>query len=98
MAKKHALKQCSDELSVIIGELEPPFLAKLDAIDARLNELSGLSDENLWARKAEVDAVQKLIDDANKEPLSVLQKYQDRLKDQQVRLDALKQALAKNWR
>ena len=93
--KALSLKQCSDELSAIIGELEPPFLAKLDAIDARLNELSGLSDENLWARKAEVDAVQKLIDDANKEPLSVLQKYQDRLKDQQVRLDVLKQALAK---
>ena len=51
-AKTQALKQCSDELSAINGQLEPPFLAKLDAIDARLNELSRLSNQDLWARRA----------------------------------------------
>jgi nucleoid-associated protein YgaU len=92
-AKTQALKQCSDELSAIIGQLEPPFLAKLDAIDARLNELSRLSNQDLWARRAELDSVQKWINVAGKDPLSVIQKYQDRLKDQQSRLDGLKKTL-----
>ncbi len=91
--KAQALKQCSDELSAMQGQLEAPFLAKLDEIDARLNELSKLSNEDLWARKAELDTVQKWINAAQKDPLSVIQKYQDRLKDQQNRLDALRQAL-----
>jgi nucleoid-associated protein YgaU len=92
--KTQALNQCHDELSAVQGELEAPFLAKLDAIDARLNELSALSNEDLWARKAELDTVQKWIKAAQKDPLSVIQKYQNRLNDQQSRLDALKQKLA----
>ena len=38
--KVQALKQCSDELAAMQGQQEAPFVAKLDAIDARLNELS----------------------------------------------------------
>jgi nucleoid-associated protein YgaU len=91
--KAQALTQCSSELSSMQGQLEAPFLAKLDAIDARLNDLSKLSNEDLWARKAELDTVQKWINAAQKDPLSVVQKNQDRLKDQQGRLDALRQAL-----
>jgi len=91
--KAQALKQCSDELSSIQGQLEAPYLSKLDAIDAKLNELSKLSNEDLWARKAELDTVQKWINAAQKDPLSVIQKNQDRLKEQQAKLDALRQAL-----
>lgn len=91
--KAQALKLCSDDLSSMQGQLEAPFLAKLDAIDARLDELSKLSNEDLWARKAELDSVQKWINVAQKDPLSVIQKHQDRLKNQQSRLDALRQAL-----
>jgi nucleoid-associated protein YgaU len=91
--KVQALKQCSDELAGIQGQLEPPFLQKLDAIDARLNDLSKLSNQDLWARRAELDTVQKWINIAGKEPLSVIKKYQDRLADQQSRLDALKKTL-----
>jgi nucleoid-associated protein YgaU len=91
--KTAALKQCSDELAAIQGQQEAPFVAKLDAIDARLNELSGLSNPDLWARRAELDSVQKWINVASKDPLSVVQKYQDRLKDQQSRLDTLKKTL-----
>jgi nucleoid-associated protein YgaU len=94
--KAQALKQCSDELAAIQGQLEAPFLAKLDAIDARLNDLSQLSNEDLWARKAELDTVQKWINIAGKDPMSVVQKYQDRLKDQQNRLDALRQKLGQS--
>jgi nucleoid-associated protein YgaU len=91
--KALALKQCSDELSTIQGQQEAPFVAKLDAIDTRLNELSGLSNLDLWTRRAELDSVQKWIDIAGKDPVSVIQKYQDRLKDQQSRLDGLRKTL-----
>ena len=37
-AKTQALKQCQDEMAAIQGQQEAPFLAKLDAIEARLNE------------------------------------------------------------
>jgi nucleoid-associated protein YgaU len=91
--KALALKQCSDQLAAMQGQQEAPFVAKLDAIDARLNELSKLSNQDLWARRAELDSVQNWINIAGKDPLSVIQKYQDRLKDQQSRLDGLKKTL-----
>jgi nucleoid-associated protein YgaU len=92
--KIQAIKQCQDDLTALQGQQEAPFVAMLDAIDARLNELSRLSNQDLWARKAEVDSVQNWINIAQKNPISVIQKYQDRLKDQQIRLDALKKTLA----
>jgi nucleoid-associated protein YgaU len=92
--KAQALKQCQDALVTLHGTQEAPLVAKLDAIDARLNELSRLSNQDLWARKAELDSVQNWINDAQKNPSSAIQKYQDRLKDQQSRLDALKKTLA----
>ncbi len=91
--KALALKQCQDELTGIQGQYEAPFLAKLDKIDARLKELSGLSNQDLWARRAELDSVQKWINDAKADPLSVIQKYQDRISGQQAQLDALKKTL-----
>jgi cell division protein FtsL len=90
--KTQALKQCQEDLTS--GQQEAPFVANLDAIDARLNELSRLSNQDLLARKAEVDSVQNWINEAEKNPLSAIQKYQDRIKDQQNRLDALKKTIA----
>ena len=92
--KAQALKQCQSDISALHGQEEAPFLAKLDAIDARLTELSRLSNQELWTRKAELDTVQSWIDNAQKDPISALEKYQNRIKDQQVRLDALKKTLA----
>ena len=92
--KAQALKQCQDALVSLQGEQEAPLLAKLDAIDARLNELSRLSNQDLWARKAELDTVQSWINEAGKNPMSAIQKYQERLQGQQNRLDALKKTLA----
>jgi iron-sulfur cluster repair protein YtfE (RIC family) len=92
--KAQALKQCQDALVTLQGEQEAPLMAKEDAIDARLNELSRLSNQDLWARKAELDSLQNWINEALKNPISSIQKYQDRLKAQQSRLDALKKTLA----
>ncbi len=92
--KAQALKQCQDALASLQGNQVAPLVAKEDAIDARLNELSRLSNQDLWARKAELDSVQNWINEALKDPVSAIQKYQERLKDQQSRLDALKKTLA----
>ena len=91
--KAAALKTCQDELAAMVGAEEAPYAASLDKIDARLNELSRLSNQDLYARRGEVDSVQKWIDAAKQQRLSVLPKYADRLKDQQSRVDALKRTL-----
>jgi nucleoid-associated protein YgaU len=77
----------------MIGAEEAPYASSLDKIDAQLNELSRLSNQDLFARRAELDAVQKAIDEAKANRLAALPKYANRLNDQQSRLDALKRTL-----
>jgi nucleoid-associated protein YgaU len=91
--KAQALKQAQDEITALNGQQETPFVTKLDAIDERLNELSKLSNQDLWARKAELDTMPNWINNANEDPISAMQKYQDKLKEQQARLDALKKTM-----
>ena len=91
--KAAAVKTCQDELAALIGAEDAPYAANLDKIDSQLNELSRLSNQDLFARRAELDAIQKMIDDAKANRLSALPKYADRVKDQQSRLDALKRTL-----
>jgi hypothetical protein len=91
--KAAAVKNCSDELASLIGQQEAPFNAHLDKIDNLLNDLSRLSNQELWARKAEVDTAQNWIDAARKNPMSALSKYADRIRDQQAKVDALKRTI-----
>lgn len=91
--KLAALKLCQDELAALVGKEDAPFVAILDKIDAKLNELSRLSNQDLWARRSEVDEVQNWLNDAKKNALSVLPKYSGRISDQQSRIDALKRTL-----
>lgn len=94
--KAEALKKCNDDLMALVGAnvaAERAFAGKLDEIDAKINELSKLSDQDLWARKGEIDDVQKMLDDVKKDKLSALPKYFDRIKEEQTRLDALRKTL-----
>jgi nucleoid-associated protein YgaU len=94
--KAAALKKCNEEISALVGatpESERAFAAMLDQIDSKINELARLSNQDLWARKGELDDVQKMIDEARKNKLSVLPKYYDRTKEQQHRVDALRKSL-----
>jgi len=91
--KAAALKNCQDELATLKGADEKPFMDLLDKIDARLNELSRLSNQDLYARAAELDSVQKWIDNARMNRLSNIEANATRLSDQQGRLDALKRTL-----
>lgn len=91
--KAAALKQCEDALAALVGQSEAPLIALLDKIDMRLNELSRLSNQDLWARGSELNEVQNWIDEAKKNPLSVVSKFSGRIADQQSRLDALRKTL-----
>ena len=91
--KAAALKACQDEMTKLIAAEEAPVVAMTDKIDGKLNELSRLSNQDLFARKAELDTLQSWIDAAKKSPVSAMSKYASRLQDQQGRLDALKKAL-----
>ena len=94
--KAAALKKCNDDVMALVGAAdasERSFAAKLDEIDAKINELSRLSNQDLWARKGEVDDVQKMLDEAKKNKMSVLPKFYDRIKEQQTRIDALRKTL-----
>jgi nucleoid-associated protein YgaU len=95
-AKAAAVKKCNDDLLALVGataESERAFAAMLDQIDAKINELSRLSNQDLWARKGEITDAQSMITQAWKNKLSLLPKYYDRLKEQQNRVDALRKAL-----
>jgi nucleoid-associated protein YgaU len=94
--KAAALKKCTDEVMALVAAdaaAERTFAAKLDEIDGKINELSRLSNQDLWARKGEIDDVQKMLDEAKKGKLSALPKYFDRIKEQQNRVDALRKTL-----
>lgn len=94
--KAAALKKCNDEIMALVGAdaaSERAFAAKLDEIDGKINELSRLSNQDLWARKGEVDDVQKMLDAVKMNKLSALPKYFDRIKEQQNRIDALRKSL-----
>jgi len=94
--KAAALKKCNEDLMALVGAdaaSERSFAAKLDEIDGKINELSRLSNQDLWARKSEIDDVQKMLDEVKKSKLSTMPKYFDRVKEQQNRIDALRKTL-----
>lgn len=95
-AKAAALKQCQDELLAMTGGTPEQIAAyenDLKKIDTKLSDLSKLSNQDLWNRRAELDEVQGWIDAAKKNKLAALPRYYDQLADYQKRLDALKATL-----
>jgi nucleoid-associated protein YgaU len=94
--KATALKTCQDELAAMTGgtpEQAGAYNDKLARVENWLNELSRLSNQDLWTRKGELDEVQKLIDELKKERFSALPQNFERLNNAQQRLDALKKTL-----
>ena len=94
--KAAALKKCNDDIMALVGAdpaSQSVLAATLDEVDPKINELSRLSNQDLWARKGEVDDVQKSLDEVKKSKTSVLPKYYDSIKEQQNRVDALRKTL-----
>lgn len=91
--KAAAVKKCSDELAALIGNQEAPYEALLTKTENLINDLSRLSNADLWARRADVDTAQAWLDQARKDPLSAVDKYATRIQDDQAKLDALKKTI-----
>jgi nucleoid-associated protein YgaU len=91
--KAAAVKNCGDELAALIGNQDAPFEALLTKTENLINDLSKLSNEDLWARRADVDTAQTWLDTARRDPLSVVEKYAKRIQDDQSKLDALKKTI-----
>ncbi len=91
--KAAALKQCSDELASLIGAQQGPFEDLLTKTENLINDLTKLSDQDLWARRADVDTAQAWLDAAKQSPLSAMDKYAKRIQDDQAKLDALKKTI-----
>ncbi len=91
--KAAAVKKCSDELAALISNQEGPFEDLLTKTESLINDLTKLSDQDLWARRADVDTAQAWLDAAKQNPLSAVEKYAKRIQDDQAKLDALKKTL-----
>ncbi len=91
--KAAAIALCQQSLSELTKQEEAPLTALLDKIDGSLDQLSRLSNQDLWARRAEVDSIQNWINSAKNNNLAGMQKFSDRIGGQQSRLDALKRTL-----
>jgi len=91
--KAAAIAKCQQDLADLTKQEEAPLNASLDLIDGRLNELSRLSNQDLWARRAELDSVQNWINKAKSSNIAGMQKFSDRLNGQQARVDGLKRTL-----
>ena len=69
--------------------------AQLSALENWINELTRLSNQDLYARKAEIDSVQAKLDELKKAKLAALQEYHDRLQALQQKINGLRESLAK---
>ncbi len=91
--KAAQIKKLSDEFAAMIGNQEAPYSAMLDKIDNLINDLSRLSNQELWARRTEVDTAQSWLDAAKKNAISMMDKFAKRIQDDQSKLDALKKTI-----
>jgi nucleoid-associated protein YgaU len=76
-------------------ELRKAYEAQLSALESWIDQLARLSNQDLYARKAEIDSVQAKLDALKKSKLAALQEYHDRLQALQQKINGLRDALAK---
>jgi len=76
-------------------EMRKAYDAQLTALENWVNELTRLSNQDLFARKAEIDSVQAKLDELKKAKLAAEQEYHDRLQALQQKINGLRESLAK---
>jgi nucleoid-associated protein YgaU len=97
-AKEADLNKCGDDIYTLIGatkEQVEAFRQKLGGVEKKIDELSKLSNLDLFNRKSEVDDVQKQADEVKGSKISLLPEFYDRVQALQGKIENLKQALAK---
>ena len=76
-------------------EMRKAYNAQLTALENWINELTRLSNQDLFARKAEIDSVQAKLDELKKAKLAAEQEFHDRLVALQQKINGLRESLAK---
>ncbi len=76
-------------------ELYKAYATQLSALENWVNELARLSNQDLYAKKSEIDSVQVKSDELKKSKLAALQEYHNRIQALQQKIDGLRAALAK---
>ncbi|HEY9186427.1 MAG TPA: LysM peptidoglycan-binding domain-containing protein [Bacteroidota bacterium] len=92
------LNKCGDDIYALIGatkEQVEAFRQKLNGVEKKIDELSRLSNMDLFERRAEVDDVEKTAKELKASKISLLPEFYDRVQALQGKIDNLRQALAK---
>jgi nucleoid-associated protein YgaU len=90
------LEKCGEDIFSLIGatkEQIEAFKQKLEGVEKKINDLSRLSNKDLFDRKSEIDDVQKGADDLKGSKISLLPLFYDRVQALQGKIDNLKSSL-----
>jgi nucleoid-associated protein YgaU len=90
------LEKCGDDIYALVGatkEQTEAFRQKLEAVEKKIDDLSKLSNKDLFDRKSEIDDVQKQADELKGSKISLLPMFYDRVQALQGKIDNLKASL-----
>ena len=90
-------KKCMDDMYALVGATKADvdaFEQKVGALEAKVNDLARLSNQDLLARKTEIDDAQKQLDELKANKISLLPAFYDRIAALQQKIDGLKNTLA----
>lgn len=91
------LKKCEEELLGLVGATQADvdaYETKVAVLESKVDDLARLSNQDLLARKVELEDAQKALDELKASKLSLLPKFYDRIAALQQKVDGLKGALA----
>jgi len=89
-AKNTALDASNKANADKLNGLTAGFAASVAELNAKIDALTNLSDADLYARKAEIDELQKAKDELMKQKISGMKRFAAGLADMQSKIDALK--------
>ena len=87
------LAKCGEDIYALVGatkEQIDAFGQKLAGVEKKIDELSKLSNKDLFDRKSEIDALQKEADELKGSKISLLPAFYDRVQALQPKIDNLK--------
>jgi len=96
--KESELNKCGDDIYALIGatkEQVDAFRTKLSGVEKKIDELSKLSNMDLFNRRTEVDDIQKEADELKASKISLLPEFYDRIQGLDGKIQNLREALAK---
>ena len=97
-AMDQKIKNVHDETMAMTGaseEHKKEFDQKLSTLEKWADDLARLSNQDLYARKIEVDSLQAGVDELKKSKLSAVKPFYERIQALQQKVDGLRATLAK---